>query len=148
MKLAILIGLLFSSLLIFAQENVQSVSNADIVFEKETHDFGKLQKGDPGTCTFVFKNTGTEPLILSNVKASCGCTTPSWPKEPIAPGKKGEIKVKYDTNRIGVINKSVTITSNAKTATKVLRILGEVEPEPQIIAPIKEDNMFAPKTGN
>ena len=66
-------------------------------------------------------------MIISNARGSCGCTVPTWPKEPIKPGTEGVIKVKYDTNRPGPINKSVTITSNAKTPTKVLRIKGNVE---------------------
>ena len=65
----------------------QEVSNgAQISFDKETHDYGTIKNGANGTCTFEFKNTGNTPLILSNAKGSCGCTVPTWPKEPIAPG--------------------------------------------------------------
>ena len=99
-----------------------------IAFEKEVHDYGEIKQGDDGTVWFTFTNTGSEPLILSSAKGSCSCTVPSWPKEPIAPGKSGIIKVKYDTKRIGAINKSVTITSNAtEDSTKVIRIKGYVE---------------------
>ena len=116
----------------------QEVSNgAQISFEKETHDYGTIKNGANGTCTFEFKNTGNAPLILSNAKGSCGCTVPTWPKEPIAPGATGTIKVKYDTKRPGPINKSVTITSNAVNAsTKVLRIKGEVGQAPKSGAPV------------
>lgn len=97
---------------------------AIIIFDKTTHDYGTILKGADGTATFTFKNNGNMPLILSNVKSSCGCTTPYWTKEPVAPGKTGEIKVKYDTNRMGNFQKSITISSNAKTT--VLTIKGVV----------------------
>jgi len=120
-----------------AQTEVSKDTGAKIEFVKEVHDYGKLKyAGDP-FCTFDFKNTGNEPLIISNAKGSCGCTVPTWPKEPIAPGATGTIKVKYDTKRPGPINKSVTITSNAiNTPTKVLRIKGEVGQAPKSGAPV------------
>lgn len=116
----------------------QEVENgAKIEFEKEVHDYGTIENGANGECTFEFKNTGNAPLIISNAKGSCGCTVPSWPKEPIAPGKTGTITVKYDTKRAGAINKSVTITSNAVNApTKVIRIKGNVKPAPTSGAPV------------
>jgi hypothetical protein len=105
-----------------------------IKFEKETHDYGTIKNGADGTCEFEFENTGKEPFVISNARGSCGCTVPEWPKEPIAPGKKGVIKVSYDTKRSGAINKNVTLTvQNAgkdKTGTKVLYIKGNVEPPP------------------
>lgn len=122
----------------FAQE-VQVQSGAQIEFSKETHDYGNVKFGGNGECTFEFKNTGNAPLIISNAKGSCGCTVPLWPKEPIAPGAKGVITVKYDTKRSGIINKSVTITSNASNEpTKVLRIKGTVAPQPEGTSPISE----------
>lgn len=99
----------------------------EISFEVTTHDFGTIQKGDDCTYEFKFKNTGKEPLILANCQASCGCTTPACPKEPIGPGSSGSIKVKYDSNRVGVFNKTVTITSNAKNTPITLIIKGKVE---------------------
>jgi hypothetical protein len=118
-------------------------SGATIEFEKEVHDYGTIENGANGECTFVFKNTGNAPLIISNAKGSCGCTVPSWPKEPIAPGASSKIKVKYDTKRTGAINKSVTITSNAVNApTKVIRIKGNVKPKPASGAPV--NNSGAP----
>jgi hypothetical protein len=112
----------------FNKAVAQEVQNgAKIDFAKETHDYGNIKNGANGTCTFSFTNTGNAPLIISNAKGSCGCTVPEWPKEPIAPGAKGVITVKYDTKRTGAINKSVTITSNAvDEPTKVLRIKGNV----------------------
>jgi hypothetical protein len=116
----------------------QEVENgAKITFTKETHDYGTVKNGGDGTCTFEFKNTGNAPLILSNSKGSCGCTVPTWPKEPIAPGANGVISVKYDTKRTGAINKSVTITSNAvNEPTKTIRIKGTVLPAPENGTPV------------
>ena len=116
----------------------QEVENgAKITFTKETHDYGTVKNGGDGTCTFEFKNTGNAPLILSNSKGSCGCTVPTWPKEPIAPGANGFISVKYDTKRTGAINKSVTITSNAvNEPTKTIRIKGTVLPAPENGTPV------------
>ncbi len=112
---------------------------AKITFEKEVHDYGTLEYGADASCTFVFKNTGNAPLIISDAKKSCGCTIPSWPKEPIAPGASAEITVKYDSKRPGAINKSVTITSNAvNEPTKVIRIKGNVLPQQESGAPLEK----------
>ncbi|MNJ83885.1 hypothetical protein D3C87_13140 [compost metagenome] len=118
----------------------QEVQNgAKIEFAKETHDYGNIKYGANGTCTFSFTNTGNAPLIISNAKGSCGCTVPEWPKEPIAPGAKGVITVKYDTKRSGAINKNVTITSNAvNEPTKVIRIKGNVAPQPEGTSPVND----------
>lgn len=77
-----------------------------------TVDYGEVNYNGDGSRDFVFKNTGTEPLIITNAKGSCGCTVPEWPKEPIRPGATGTIKIKYDTKRSGPISKTVTITTN------------------------------------
>lgn len=105
-------------------ENIPADSTT-ISFTETSHDYGTIKQGSDGTYVFTFKNTGKIPWILSSVHSSCGCTTPSWPKEPIAPGKSGEIKVEYNTNIIGSFQKSVTIFSNAKTV--VLYIKGSVQ---------------------
>ena len=98
-----------------------------IQFESLVHDYGTLEKGGDGNCEFVFTNTGTEPLILSNVRASCGCTTPSWTQKPVLPGKTGTIKVRYNTNNVGGFTKTVTVTSNAVNNPRVqLKIKGNV----------------------
>lgn len=99
---------------------------AAITFDTDVVDYGTIEQGADGMREFKFKNTGKEPLIISNATGSCGCTVPTWPKEPIKPGESSSIKVKYDTKRLGAINKSVTITSNATEATKVLRIKGNI----------------------
>jgi len=99
----------------------------EITFAELSHDFATLQKGDECSFEFSFKNTGKEPLILANCQASCGCTTPSCPKEPIAPGASGIIKVRYDSNRVGVFSKTITITSNAKNSPVTLSIKGKID---------------------
>lgn len=111
-----------------AQEIVQG---AAIEFQEDVHDYGDVPFEGNGTFTFVFKNTGTEALLITDAKGSCGCTVPTWSKEPIAPGQSGSIDVTYDTKRVGGIAKSVTVTSNAvNTPIKVLRITGNVMPMP------------------
>ena len=115
-----------------AQEAVAPVNlnAAEIVFETDEHDFATLKQGAECAVEFKFKNTGKEPLVISNAQPSCGCTVPQWPKEPIKPGESGVIKVKYDSNRVGPFEKTVTVTSNAKTQQKVLRIKGKIEAKP------------------
>ena len=106
----------------------QPLNGPKISFSEQEHNYGTIQKGGDGNCEFVFTNEGNEPLILSNVKASCGCTTPSWTKEPIMPGKTGTIKVRYNTNNVGSFTKTITVTSNAIDSPRVtLKIKGKVE---------------------
>lgn len=120
----ILCTALFAFMTINAQQPV-------ITFEKTSHDFGKINEADGRVSTvFTFKNEGMSPLILSNVRASCGCTTPVWPREPIEPGQTGSITVTYNPNgRPGRFQKTVTITSNATEPTKRVTIKGEVIPK-------------------
>jgi hypothetical protein len=123
----------------FAQEEkAVAIGGAEISFDKETHDYGKMEQHANGECVFTFTNNGTEPLTISNAKGSCGCTVPQWPREAVAPGQTGEIKVKYDTKRIGIINKSVTIQSNAvNSPTKIIRIKGEIKAPNATATPVK-----------
>lgn len=112
------------------------VDGAQIEFEKTLHDYGTIEHNGNGVYEFVFTNTGNQPLMISNAKGSCGCTVPEWPKEPIAPGATGVIKVKYDTKRPGQFSKSVTLTSNAvNSPTMVIRIKGTVKSPAQGGAP-------------
>jgi hypothetical protein len=103
-----------------------SANSQEFKFEKETIDYGKVNKGSNGERTFVFTNVGDAPLIIKNVRSTCGCTIPKKPEQPIMPGEKGEIKVSYDTNRVGGFSKSINIFSNAKNPRKVIRIKGIV----------------------
>lgn len=110
------------------QSEEQTLDGPKITFTEQEHNYGTLQKGGDGNCEFVFTNEGNEPLILSNVKASCGCTVPTWTKEPIMPGQTGTIKVRYNTNNIGAFTKTITVTSNAvNTPRLTLKIRGKVE---------------------
>jgi hypothetical protein len=106
-------------------------SQSAIHFEKETHDFGDVVEGAAATYEFTFVNQGKEPVMISNVSASCGCTTPSWTKEPVMPGKKGSITASYGSQgRPGAFNKSITVITNSSTPTKVLYIKGNVVDKP------------------
>ena len=109
-----------------ANPQAENPNAPDIKFSKLVHDYGTVQKEGDGNCEFEFSNTGKEPLVLSDCRSSCGCTVPQWNREPILPGKKGTIKVHYDTKRVGPINKTITVLSNAKTSSVVLRIQGNV----------------------
>jgi len=127
--------------------NAQAVESGPVIeFDKDVHDYGTIEQHGNGVCEFTVSNTGNEPLIISKAKGSCGCTVPSYEKEPIMPGGTSTIKVKYDTKRVGPINKSVTITSNASNApTKVLRIKGTVvASESGATSPMKEKSSGAP----
>ena len=104
---------LFFVLMLLSGFAANAQSGATIKFEKLVHDYGELIAGDPAEVEFKFTNTGNEPLLLSNVRSTCGCTVPTWPHEPILPGKSAVIKVKYDSNRVGAINKQITVESNA-----------------------------------
>jgi hypothetical protein len=115
-----------ASVLVFVGASAQ-VMGPKLELEKDVHDYGTIEQHDNGDCEFVFTNTGTAPLVISEVKKTCGCTVPSWPKEPIKPGATSKIKVHYDTKRIGNINKAITIYSNATDEpTKVIRIKGTI----------------------
>ncbi len=111
----------------YAQDATAGTGGPEMTVDKEVHDYGTIKQGANGSCEFALTNNGSEPLIISRAKGSCGCTVPEWPKEPIMPGESSVMTVRYDTKRVGAINKSVTITSNAVTnPTMVVRIKGKV----------------------
>lgn len=149
-KLVFLIGVLVMMAgVAMAQEEKVSENGPEIEFEKLVHDYGDVQYNGNGECEFRFTNTGNEPLILQKPKSSCGCTVPTWPKEPILPGESNVIKVTYKTTKVGAINKSITVTSNAKTnATVVLRIKGTVLPQPTETLPEKDFGEGSPVNNN
>ena len=132
----------------FAQDAAKAVGGSGpmISIDKEVHDYGTIAQGANGTCEFTVTNTGDQPLILTNCKGSCGCTVPKCETEPIMPGATTAITVKYDTKRVGAINKSVTVSSNATNEpTKVIRIKGEVAAAPESpSSPVKEASPMAP----
>lgn len=122
----ILFALVLSSFVIAQTEVSKKAPRAQ--FTKEIHDFGKVEEGARAVSTeFVFKNTGTAPLLIQRVQASCGCTTPEYTNEPILPGKTGTIKVTYSTvGRPGTFNKEVTIFTNVPDAIYKVFVKGEV----------------------
>ncbi|MCS7028086.1 MAG: DUF1573 domain-containing protein [Bacteroidia bacterium] len=132
---------------IYAQNNTSTITSVappsedagELSFEEETYDFGTItQKTAPNnkiSHEFFFTNTGKKPVKISQVTASCGCTTPRWSSEPIPPGKKGSILVEYDASRLGSFHKAITITSDAKTPSKVIFIKGVVE-QPAATSPL------------
>ena len=101
---------------------------AVLEFETETLDYGTITQNSDGLRTFNFINTGNAALVISKVKTSCGCTVPSYSKEPILPGESGEILIKYNTKKLGVFTKTITVMSNAEGGNKILKIKGEVVP--------------------
>ena len=122
-KLLMLLFVSLTYLSVSAQEKV-----AKIEFKSTEIDYGEIAQGSDGIRVFEFTNTGNAPLIISKVSSSCGCTIPKKPEEPIMPGAEGKIEVKYDTNRVGPIRKTIMVTSNAETSTIPLKIKGKVLP--------------------
>lgn len=108
---------LLISLVALAQDQPvfeEPANGAKISFEEANYDFGDIQQGDVVEHVFAFENTGNEPLVISDVRTTCGCTAPSWPREPIPPGEEGELTVRFNSRgKIGVQNKVVTVLSNA-----------------------------------
>lgn len=102
-----------------------------MTFESTELDYGTIEQNSDPYRFFAFTNTGDEPLVIQNAKGSCGCTVPTYPKEPILPGESAEIKVRYDTKRIGNFTKTVTLTTNEAEPKHVLRIKGKVNPAPE-----------------
>ncbi len=109
-----------------------------MTFEETEIDYGLIEQGSDPYRYFHFTNTGDAPLIISNARGSCGCTVPTWPKEPIMPGESAEIKVRYDTKRLGKFTKTVTLTTNEANNRHVLRIKGEVKKKEEEPAAIPE----------
>ncbi|MBK6834684.1 MAG: DUF1573 domain-containing protein [Bacteroidetes bacterium] len=98
-----------------------------IQFEEETHDFGKITQGEKVSFSFKFKNTGKSNLLISSAQASCGCTVPKPPKDPLAPGATDKIDVTFDSNgKSGKFDKQITVITNCDPNTKVLKITGEI----------------------
>lgn len=140
--LSILTLLAFATTFTFAQQQVEVVATAEsaegpvMTFEQTEVDYGTIQQNAEPLRTFSFTNTGAEPLVIKHAKGSCGCTVPTYPKEPILPGESAKIEVRYDTKRIGKFTKTVTLTTNESVEKRVLRIKGEVlkpAPEPEAI---------------
>jgi len=111
----------------FSQETEEPVGGARISFEEASFDFGDIIQGDKVEHIFFFENVGNEPLILSDVRTTCGCTVPEWPKEPIIPGQKTKIKVLYNsTGKMGMQTKVITVLSNSVSGAARVRIMANV----------------------
>jgi len=125
-----------------AEQNVER-TNAKMSFETLTLDYGIIpQKSEP-LRVVKFTNTGTDPLVIKSAHGSCGCTVPVWPKDPIMPGESSVIEIRYETNRIGKINKSVTITTNEGPAKHVIQVVGEVlKAEEEMSVPSSTPNVI------
>ncbi|MEM9886498.1 MAG: DUF1573 domain-containing protein [Bacteroidota bacterium] len=114
-----------------------------MTFETEVIDYGVIEYNSDPFRFFKFTNTGTEPLIISNARGSCGCTVPTYPTDPIMPGETAEVKVKYDTKRAGSkFTKFVTLTTNEANPTRKLTIKGEVLPKPKEESVPTNNNLF------
>jgi hypothetical protein len=125
----ILIGLMSFTTMTYAQDGTNTIA-----FDKTTHDFGSIdQKGGSQTHDFEFTNTGTEPIIIQNVSASCGCTTPGWTREPVPPGGRGFVKATYAPSGVMPFDKTLTVYSNAKPSTVILHIRGRVVAQPPTV---------------
>jgi hypothetical protein len=109
-----------------AEPVANPASKAILSLESDVVDYGTIDQGGEPLRLAKFKNTGTEPLIISGAKGSCGCTVPNWPKEPIMPGETSQIEIRYDTKRVGAINKTVTVTSNDPAGKHVIRVIGTI----------------------
>ena len=120
----------FASAQAVVAEPAKAVSGPVMTFEKMDIDYGTIAQGADPLRRFKFKNTGTEQLVIKDARGSCGCTVPSYKKEPIQPGETGEIEVRYDTQRIGDFQKSITINTNEGDQARVLMIRGKVNEKP------------------
>jgi len=144
-SLTLLLAFGFTS---FAQAPAAENTNPNapvLTVDKTSYDYGTMYQRADGNTFFVYTNEGKEPLILSRVKSSCGCTIPKWSRQPLMPGQSDTIKVKYDTKRLGSFHKSITVTSNASNPTVVLKIKGKVLPEPTETMPTKNvDSEMSP----
>ena len=112
-----------------AERDAQAVVYPEISFEETEHDFGTIDQGTAVEHTFKFTNTGNAPLVITNATSSCGCTVPTWTKEPIAPGETGEMLVKFNGSGQNQVTKTVTITANTEAGTEQLKIKAFVTPK-------------------
>lgn len=133
---ALVFGISASTLAQSETVTLSSEAQAKMSMEKKSHDFGTIEEGVQATVTFTFKNTGNAPLILNSVRASCGCTTPKWTKEPIAPGSEGVVTAIYNSKgRPGNFTKTITVKHNGEGGTEFLTIRGVVKRAPAAVTP-------------
>jgi len=133
---ALVFGISASTIAQSETVTLSSEAQAKMSMEKKSHDFGTIEEGVQATVTFTFKNTGNAPLILNSVRASCGCTTPKWTKEPIAPGSEGVVTAIYNAKgRPGNFTKTITVKHNGEGGTEFLTIRGVVKRAPAAVTP-------------
>ncbi|HON53060.1 MAG TPA: DUF1573 domain-containing protein [Bacteroidales bacterium] len=125
-KLVFIVSLLVIATIGYSQTETKK---PEVVFDSLTYNYGVIAKGSPGECSFKFTNKSKTPLILTNVKAGCGCTVPSWPREEIKPKHSGEIKIKYNTNNVGYFTKTISVYTNKQEEPIILTITGQVVDE-------------------
>ena len=145
-KIVLIVGLVSMVSFTSCKENASSKINTDNVaeaavrdeaskavpvmsFEKSEHDFGTIEQGTPQETLFKFTNTGNAPLIITDAKSSCGCTVPNPPKDPIAPGESGELKVNFNGSGQNQVTKTITVTANTEKGSEILRIKAFVNPK-------------------
>ncbi|MCP4975786.1 MAG: DUF1573 domain-containing protein [Maribacter sp.] len=122
-----------------AAERDESAKQVPVMeFEKSEHDFGTIEQGTPQETIFIFTNTGNAPLVITNATSSCGCTVPNPPKEPIAPGEKGELVVKFNGSGQNQVTKTITVVANTAKGSELLRIKAFVNPKGSApVGPVK-----------
>ncbi|MCF8332119.1 MAG: DUF1573 domain-containing protein [Bacteroidales bacterium] len=126
-KIILIIPLVFMiGFISMAQSSHDGASAASIKFDKEVYDYGTIKQYADASCQFTFKNNGNEPLVITKVITSCGCTVPDYPKSPIMPGQEGQIQVTYDSSKLGSINNQIVVRTNAEEGTVILKIKGKV----------------------
>lgn len=136
MKKFILLSFILAAFSLVAVAQTEAPVKADPVeqtdggpimtLESNTVDYGTIKQHGEPLRSVKFTNTGTEPLVIKNARGSCGCTVPTWPKEPIMPGAEAEIEIRYATNRLGKINKTVKITTNEGGDPHVIKVVGNI----------------------
>jgi len=137
-KIVLLIAVLSSISFASVAQSTDSTNVAEISFVSTEIDYGMIEKGAEGTKIVEFTNIGKVPLVLSNVSPSCGCTVAEWTKDPVKPGGKGSITIKYNTNLVGQFHKSVRVFSNSKVSPTMIIIKGEVKPSKDDTSQIHE----------
>ena len=124
--LSLLLFVGFATLSFAQGDNSLSGEGPIMTFESMIVDYGEIEQNSDPLRVVTFTNTGSEPLVISNARGSCGCTVPTWPKQPVMPGETGTIEIRYDTKRLGGINKTVTITTNDGGDAHILKVIGQI----------------------
>ncbi len=114
-----------------AERDANSGAFPEITFDKKEHDFGEIEAKTPQETKFTYTNTGDAPLVITNIKSTCGCTVPQdWSREPLAPGEKGEFTVKFNGSGKNKVSKTITVTANTKSGKETVKITAFVKPDP------------------